>query len=77
MIDERVLDYFKELGALAKGDFIKIEQYGGGPDESNLLATKNALLFMLESLKAISERVIDRPLEKILSLERLYGFQLV
>lgn len=53
MIDEKILEQFRDLKPLEKGDFIKIQQYGGGPDESSLLATKNALLYLaLESLKA-------------------------
>lgn len=53
MIDEKILEQFKDLEPLEKGDFIKVEQYGGGLDESSLLATKRALLYLaLESLNA-------------------------
>lgn len=53
MIDEKILEQFKDLEPLENGDFIKVEQYGGGPDESSLKVTKRALLYLaLESLKA-------------------------
>jgi hypothetical protein len=43
-MDKEVLfKEFRKLEELKKGDFIKIEQYGGGPDESCLKGTKNAL----------------------------------
>lgn len=38
-----LLKEFEKLEELKMGDFIKIEQYGGGPDESCLKGTRNAL----------------------------------
>jgi hypothetical protein len=51
---------FEKLEGLQQGDFLKIEEYGGGPDESCLKGTKNALNhFAFEILKATFKQDSD------------------
>lgn len=60
MNKEKLFEEFESLEDLDGTDFITIEQYGGGPDESSLKGTRNALNhFALAILKVTHDEGDD------------------
>lgn len=65
---------FEKLDELKKDDFIKIEQYGGGPDESCLKGTKNALNhFAWEILKVTLDKKDEYIMDSYVAEDSVVG----
>ncbi|MBK22857.1 MAG: hypothetical protein CME70_02535 [Halobacteriovorax sp.] len=62
---EKIIQELEKVEELGPGDFVSLEQYGGGPDESNLVGTKNGLIhlalniFLVSQDKAFDESVLE------------------